>query len=564
MSPDEVIDAVYEGALEPGEYIQLFEAWDRFFLDPATQRSDESDRLLPRGAELESHFRRAARIFEQTLQTETNGLQTVIDEMKYAAFGINGSGEIVLSNQAAQRLFLDRGVESLFDYVINADAEMRLKTFLKDQKIGKTTGDLQLCLTGEHPKTQQNLVFIIEPVKEEESSAVALVKTSSVSWNDENERLLKSAFGFTQAETEITKSMVNGYSLADIAEHRDRSLSTIRTQIKMMLQKTGLGSQKELRRLVTSICFILDERASDSAHRETELQTSNARMERLNLKDDRSLSYVISGPNDGTPVLFLQPTTRPDFTPRLQAAFAAQNLRIISPVRPGSWGTQPLSKGETVDRLIEDYVSLVEHLNLDIRTIVGYCSGGIYAAKLAARLGSGIDRICLIDTGAPLDSVAKIRNMPRTERRTFLTARLFPSVLLVPHRLIAADFRRSSTGEEKTVSYFYADSPHDRALIRQDEYYQITRDNIAYCFENVPQLVSDVILWAQDWTELLNQVSETARVQFVMGAENNMFPPNDVKRLETENGNIRCTIVDHAGQTLIYEHPETIAALIAE
>ncbi|MEO1662927.1 MAG: alpha/beta hydrolase [Pseudomonadota bacterium] len=563
-SPAEVIDAVYEGALEPGEYIQLFEAWDRFFLDPATQREDDSDRQLPRGAELESHFRRAARIFEQTLQTETNGLQAVIDEMKYAAFGIDGSGAIVLHNQSAQNLFLDRGVKSLFDYVINADAETRLKAFLRDHQVKNTVSDLQLCLTGEHPKTKQNLVFVIEPVADEESSALALVKTSSVSWNDENERLLKSAFGFTQAEIEITKSMVNGYSLSDITEQRGRSLSTIRTQIKMMLQKTGLGSQKELLRLVTSICFILDERASDSADREVDIQSSSSSLKSIELKNGRSLPYVVTGTQNGTPVLFLQPTTRPDFTQRLQAAFAAQNLKVISPVRPGSWGTSPLSKGEGFDQQIDDYAMLIERLGLDIRTIVGYCSGGIYAAKLAARLGSRVKRVCLIDTGAPLDKVAKIRSMPRTERRTFLTARLFPSVLLVPHRLIAADFRRSTRGEEKTVSYFYADSPHDRALIKQKEYYQITRDNIAYCFENVPQLVSDVILWAQDWTELLNDITKTAQVQFIMGANNNMFAPNDVRQLEAQNSNVQCRIVDDAGQTLIYEHSEAVAALIAE
>ena len=563
-SPDEVIDAVYEGALDPGEYIQLFEAWDRFFLDPATLKKDEPDRQPPRGAELESHFRRAARIFEQTLQTESNGLQAVIDEMKYAAFGVDGSGAVVLHNQSAQRLFLDRGVESLFDYVINADAEMRLKAFLRDHQVKKTSPDLQLCLTGEHPNTKQNLVFIIEPVSDDESPAVALVKTSSVSWNDENERLLKSAFGFTQAETDITKSMVNGYSLSDIAEQRDRSLSTIRTQIKMMLQKTGLGSQKELLRLVTSICFILDERASDAARRDTGLQMSGASIDKIDLKDGRSLSYVVTGAKDGIPILFLQPTTRPDFTPRLQAAFAAQNLRVISPVRPGSWGTPPLSKGESVDQLIEDYATLLERLDLDIRTIVGYCSGGIYAAKLAVRLGSGIDRVCMIDTGAPLDKVSKIRSMPRTERRTFLTARLFPSVLLVPHRLIAADFRRSPRGEEKTVSYFYADSPHDRALIEQKEYYQITRDNIAYCFENVPQLVSDVVLWAQDWTELLMQVTEMAQVDYIMGANNNMFAPTDVELIASQNSKIQCTIIEDAGQTLIYEHAESVVALIAE
>lgn len=561
-SPDDVIDAVYEGALEPSEYIKLFEAWDKFFLDPATNESAATDVSSMRGRELEPHFRRAGRIFDLTLQSQANDIQADLDEMKYAAFAIGSDGKITASNEPAKTSFIKLGLEAIFDFTFHADTETRVRSFLRDQSLGKINNDAQLCVTGNHLSSGQNLVFVIELIHQGDGGAVALVKTTSVSWNQENERLLISAFGFTPAETDIVQAMVNGYSLAEIALQRNRSLSTIRTQIKMMLQKTGLGSQKELLRLVTSICFILDERPSSSSI--TVGSTVNTDICNVVLDDGRTVSYVTTGPPSGKPILFLQPTTRPDFTPRLREALIEKDLYIVSPVRPGSWGVSALEKNATVDALIEDYAALVETLGLNLHAIVGYCSGGIYAAKLANRLKDRVDRVILIDTGAPLDSIAKIRAMPRIERRTFLTARLFPPVLLVPHRLIAADFRRSARGERKTVDYFYADSPHDKALMSDPEYYSITRDNIAYCFENVPQLVSDVILWAQDWSRELEELARHASVHFVHGSENAMFKSEDILAIASKHVRIRCTIIADAGQTLIYAHPERVAALIVE
>ena len=565
INPDEVIDAVYEGALEPSEYLQLFEAWDRFFLDPAAEDGAKVDQRIGGARELEPHFRRAARIFELTLQSQENEVQSIIEDLKYAAFVVGADGRISMHNQPTKTAFLDCGYSSIFDYAFNADVETRVKSFLRDQNFRNADQQSdQLCVTGEHPETGQNLVFVIEPMTSSSSATTALVKTTSIAWNEDNERMLISAFGFTQAETDIIQAMINGYALKDIADQRGRSLSTIRTQIKMILQKTGLGSQKELLRLVTSICFILDERTPTASAVARGTDRQGSRIETLRLPNGRSISYVITGAENGQPVLVLQPTTRPDFTSRVRDAFLQANLCVISPIRPGSWGTDPLPKGRLRDDLIDDYAALVEALDHKIECIAGYCSGGLYALALAQKLGPRIKRVVLIDTGAPLEKISKIRAMPRTERRTFLTARLFPSVLLVPHRLIASDFHRSPKGERKTVEYFYADSPHDRALIDVPEFYQITRDNIAYCFENVPQLVSAVVMWAQDWSADLEAAASTMDLHFIHGDRNMLFTASDVEALSTRYQNVRASIIENAGQTLLYEHPDRVAALIAE
>lgn len=562
---DEVIGAVYDGALEPSEYLQLFKAWDRFFLDPAMEEGSQVDRRVGTAHDLEPHFRRAARIFELTQQSQVNGVQATLDELKYAAFIISADGKISLFNAATRAPFLDYGYTSIFDCAFNADTETRIRGFLRAQSLGQNTeAARQLCVTGEHPGTGENLVFVIEPTNNVSSANTALVKTTSIAWNEANEKMLISAFGLTQAETDIIQAMVQGYSLDDIADQRNRSISTIRTQIKMILQKTELGSQKELLRLVTSICFILDEPPTVPKSEKPDALAIEAALKTITLPNGRSISYVVSGSTNGRPVLFLQPTTRPDFTARIRDAFIKRDLYVISPVRPGSWGTDPLPRGASREYLVDDYSNFINALDIKFECIVGYCSGGLYAAALATRLETPINQILLIDVGAPLDKIAKIRAMPRTERRTFLTARFFPSVLLVPHRLIAADFHRSTKGEHKTVEYFYADSPHDRALLEKQEYYQITRDNIAYCFENVPQLVSDVIMWAQDWSSDLLAAANLSQIHFVHGEHNNFFKASDVLALENQYPNVRCSIIGNAGQTLLYEHPEIIASLIAK
>ena len=65
--------------------------------------------------------------------------------------------------------------------------------------------------------------------------------------------LLREAFGFTLAESEIALVLLDGTPTASIAKTRRTSLETVRTQIKGLLYKAGVNSRASLCNLLRTI-----------------------------------------------------------------------------------------------------------------------------------------------------------------------------------------------------------------------------------------------------------------------------------------------------------------------
>ncbi|MCP5366331.1 MAG: hypothetical protein H6906_02330 [Hyphomicrobiales bacterium] len=65
-------------------------------------------------------------------------------------------------------------------------------------------------------------------------------------WPDGLDAALARAFAFTGAEVEILRLLAGGLRVKDIAARRRRSVDTIRTQIRSMLEKSETGSQDQL------------------------------------------------------------------------------------------------------------------------------------------------------------------------------------------------------------------------------------------------------------------------------------------------------------------------------
>ena len=145
-----------------------------------------------------------------------------------------------------------------------------------------------------------------------------------------------------------------------------------------------------------------------------------------------------------------------------------------------------------------------------------------------------------------------------------MTGRYMPDVLLAPHKIIAANFRRSKSGEARVIDYFFQDSPIDAELTRQKgEYYQLTRRTISYSFEDVPRLVSNICRWAKDWSPCLEAVAKTHKIAFVHGKENTMFRTEPITKFCQENDQAVLFEQANLGQLQIFVQPEafTKAAL---
>src|SRR5690606_32693399 len=72
----------------------------------------------------------------------------------------------------------------------------------------------------------------------------------------EAERLQQEIYQFTAAEIRIGRYLMKDMTVTEIADHAGTKVSTVRTQVQAMLQKTGLRRQAELVRLLSAIYVV--------------------------------------------------------------------------------------------------------------------------------------------------------------------------------------------------------------------------------------------------------------------------------------------------------------------
>lgn len=114
------------------------------------------------------------------------------------------------------------------------------------------------------------------------------------------------------------------------------------------------------------------------------------------LSDRRALAYTDIGDPLGLPLLFFHgaPMSRLHLT-YLDAPFAARNLRVISPDRPGYGGSSP-QPGRLLLDWPADVIALADALGLGRFMVAGHSSGGPYAVVSAATLPGRVSAMIVV------------------------------------------------------------------------------------------------------------------------------------------------------------------------
>ncbi|MET0795800.1 MAG: alpha/beta fold hydrolase [Rhodococcus sp. (in: high G+C Gram-positive bacteria)] len=93
----------------------------------------------------------------------------------------------------------------------------------------------------------------------------------------------------------------------------------------------------------------------------------------------------------------------------LHNAAATAGIRLIVPDRPGFGRTDPYTdKG--FHSWDDDYVTLIDHLEVDSATLMGFSGGGGYALAVAAAVPERVSKLvlaCAMIPGAPRDTVRR-------------------------------------------------------------------------------------------------------------------------------------------------------------
>lgn len=556
LAAAEVLSGLYEALADHSQFDGLIRAMDTFIdADPAGLESGSADWK----AVFRQHFARVGQFLDEPAAEPRDSPIVHVDKQIVPAAVINRSLDIVAANDLLTGL-LASGQKSLAGCLTSPSDVRRLEQVFQANDPSRS-----VLLSLSLPQESAPVFVVASPadlsVSSIQNGQFVSLRVAKATWNPELVPLLMEAYGLTTAETEILRGFVERGSVTEVAQARQRSVRTVRTQLTQVFSKLGVPGQTELALFLATLSQLLTKGKKPSDVGVDWSRSNGTDLQHISLAHQgRSLGYVRYGRRDGVPVLICHSTTPPDMTPDFRKACVDAGLRVIGVHKPGAGQSTPRPAKEGPEALSDDYRAVLAAEGLERAVIAGHCSGGLYALQFAKDYPELCSGIVLVDTGLPFAGRKEMMSLPKGIRRTFLPARYIPDVLLVPHRIFAANFRRSTAGEAQVVDYFFEDSEIDRNLVQTDRtFYEITRRTIAYSFEDVDRLVADVCRWARNWSDLLTVCGQFPTV-FVHGRENNIFDATKIERFAAERAGVQAAIVEGSGQLQVYQHPDRFTA----
>jgi len=371
----------------------------------------------------------------------------------------------------------------------------------------------------------------------------------------------------TITETHLLRGLVAGMTVKALSERDAVSYETRRNQLKMIMSKSGVPRQSDLVSRMTSLLVL-----SVTKDREADIR-AQSRIKRFldqfyraplrlyspRFSDARALLVLDIGPTNGRPVIhmhsaFLSLFPLPETARRLEDL----NLRIITPFRPGYFGT-PVDWSLDFDARLETHTATVAEFlsdfDLSSSPIFSHAHGVMAAISLARRLGNQSPRLVL--HSAQYAAGAELERQPSWAKATFKLVMQSPRLGIKSLELLAGAITRPRNLDE-TLNKGYGASQADldcllrpeRAAWRHSLFAQVGRDNI-------PGIISDYEGMTSDWPAVLDTLS--VPTELVYGSEDQYGNFTAIQRHE-QRPNREVTIIENEGMLSMLDQPDLIAA----
>ncbi|MDX1587339.1 MAG: alpha/beta hydrolase [Oleiphilaceae bacterium] len=186
--------------------------------------------------------------------------------------------------------------------------------------------------------------------------------------------------------------------------------------------------------------------------------------------DGRTLSFSLTGPEEGFPVFYCHGIPGSRHETAMLSPDLRQRCRLIAMDRPGYGESSPCA-GYGPEDHAEDLRCLAQHLGVTQCAVLGFSGGGVFALAAAAALGARH----LVLTGVP--AVPLLANA--LENAGALTAGTWRQALEAPETL--AESLRPLLGDAQSLSQAMAGSfsASDRALLNREDLQRAFERNMA-------------------------------------------------------------------------------------
>lgn len=471
-APSEVLDAIYDVALEPANYEVLAEVW-RVKLWPQIENGAATEvetRVF-------SHFKRAEEFLDRIGATPN---EAELSEIAKYVEGITSAAALVFDRDLQIAATNTMGTRLLSANVGTKIADLPIlkedmEAFLGHNQTLFAQSDASRALVRVRRRQSGRLiVFQLQPLHTISGQTFVAAISTDVQWPDDYAETLNGAFTLSTTESDIIRLLVDCRSVNEIAEIRDRSVGTVRNQIKTIFAKTGTRSQAELVRLVMSI-MVVTATEGDAAPDDTRPVKSTARkltpadQRFVTGADGRRLEYLILGDPEGAPVFFLQTELGLSRLPMFVEDQARQRgVRVISPIRAGFGLSAPVPDGKKFGKQVaEDLLTVMDHEGIESLPVISIAADNGFAAHMHILRPGSVAAIIATSGCFPFVSDEQAARQQPLHRLVHSTARYFPKLLpFVAKASFKYALRR---GKQKMVELMFAKSPADLEVFKNPQ-----------------------------------------------------------------------------------------------
>ncbi|MEO1488288.1 MAG: hypothetical protein AAFR88_02465 [Pseudomonadota bacterium] len=327
----------------------------------------------------------------------------------------------------------------------------------------------------------------------------------------------------TPTETELTRFIVEGRSISEFAQARERSVGTARNQMKALLKKLGIGSQSELVSLYAGFSHSLA--LSQHAWPNEEPAAFGAS---VTLRDGSAMRFERYGKAGGKPVLVLHGVIEgPFMTANLAHQAHQAGLEFFVPWMPFHEGREsarnPQAMIELFAKRLEMFCAELRIERCAVLACSLSCAYGLAALRATPHLYRGMVMCGFVPPLAQIEDDARLNPVWRAP---LAVARSAPGMIDL---MVRALVRLAMRGE--AAVYFdklLKDSPVDRATLRQPDVRSVVRRALANRPDKAGRAFAHAVLvQAQDWSEWLE--GQEVRIACVLGEGDVVYKPEAMR-----------------------------------
>jgi|GEM_PF-1666904 len=372
-------------------------------------------------------------------------------------------------------------------------------------------------------------------------------------WNDEHGLSFQEALRLSDVETMLLRHLVRGGSLRSFAEARQRSIGTVRNQMKVLQRKLAVRSKEEVLLLYAGFVGTLEEsskRQNSAAHVcAHELATPTG-----------PIAWEEMGDPAGKPVIFFHPLEGALLPKTANAVFERAGLRIIAPWRPFYGDTRGHGFGLSgLPHFAQNVRALLDQLQLDRVTGFATQAGAPYMFACAKASPARFERIVGAGAFLPVSGEEEMAMIPLSHRLSIAAVRSAPTFARMYQRGMRASIGKGSF--HRFIDNFYAGHERELAAVRSPELQSAFLRSATYALTGtIDGLIDTMQTWASDWSDLL--VDRNVALTLIYGSHDANMPPKLVAAASKRLSLPDAIEIEDAGSFLLVDAPDRLADVL--